>query len=1274
MDIKSIFSEALEKGTPKERAAYLDKACGNDAELRAKVEALLKAHQAAGGFLEAPVFGADVTLESSAKIEGPGTRIGRYELLELIGEGGMGLVYLAEQKEPVKRRVALKIIKPGMDSKQVIARFEAEKQALALLEHPNIAHVFDAGTTETGRPYFVMEYVKGMSITRYCDERKLNIEQRLRLFEQVCEAVHHAHQKGIIHRDIKPSNILVSVHGDRAVPKIIDFGIAKAITQPLTDKTFVTFQGQLLGTPEYMSPEQVDLATQDIDTRSDIYSLGVVLYELLAGVLPFERESFERAGFAEIQQTIRELEPASPSIRLTKLGEKAKTIAASRGTQVITLARRLHRELEWIPLKAMRKDRCRRYRSASELADDIRNYLNGLPLIAGPETAIYRVRKFVYKHAGSVATVVLVVAAIVLGLVISTAMYFRAEHALQREAAARAEAERQAHISQAVNEFLNKDLLASFDPHSAKGRVITVIEILDTAAERLEGKFKDAPFIEASIRDTLGATYMSLGKYTAAKPHLERALELRRSQLGEEHPDTLKSMTDLGYQYMNQYNFKKGESLFSKVLEIRCRVLGGEHLDTLSSMHNLGTAYHWLGRYKEAETLRVKVLEIRRRVLGEEHLDTLGSMIVLADLYQVQGRYSEAEALDVKLLEIHRRKGGEEDSGTLQSMINLAWLYQVQGRYSEAEPLYVKVLEIRRRVLGEEHLDTVNSMSDLGWLYYTQGRYSEAEPLFVKTLEIRRRVLGEEHLDTLRSMSYMGKLYCKQNRYNEAETLFVKKHEILQHTDELTVGWVDDKENITMLMEHFEPQGVEQYKAGAYEEAVVTLKRVDKYHRTMLNEESQPREIAYIAMALHQLGRNQEAQASLEQLRELFEGGKYISQEHYLYEAEQLFASENSKVYLAWERIKAGKLDEASQLAEELRISADPNIAGCAQRITKTIARALYRRAKADSPSKSYSGVIADYEAVVHIDPNYARALHDLAWLRIACPIAEPHDGVKAVKAATKACELTSWENHEYISTLAIAYSEAGDFAAAIKWQKKAISLLLLLPEDKPVTWQRDNYEARLKLYQSGKAYTKNFSAEKISIWYKFDEAKDGNVIDSSGNNLHGKLIGDAKIISDPERGNVLSLDGDGDYVDCGNTPPFNHIELLTIAAWIKARAFDKDLQALITTGDGGIEFTRNGKFPLADTYGTIDANDGKWHHVALVYDGTKFYLYMDSKLDSEALWPASMATNTTEEIHILIGENAPETGHCWNGLIDDVRIYSYALSEAEIKALYKGK
>ncbi|HUU19879.1 MAG TPA: protein kinase [Sedimentisphaerales bacterium] len=440
-DIEAIYNAALKKVSEAERSAYLDAVCGDDSVLRARVEALLKAHEEAGDFLEVPAIELNATLDKPPMIEGPGTMIGRYKLLELIGEGGMGLVYLAEQQEPVRRNVALKIVKLGMDTKQVIARFEAERQTLAVLDHPNIAHVFDAGTTKAGRPYFVMEYVEGMSITKYCDEQKLNIEERLELFRQVCEGVQHAHQKGIIHRDIKPSNILISNHGDKAVPKIIDFGIAKAITQPLTEETFFTHEGQLLGTPEYMSPEQVDLVTQDIDTRSDIYSLGVLLYVLLAGVLPFDRESLEHAGFAELQRTIREDEPPLPSTRLTTLGDKAKAIAESRRTQIITLTRRLHRELEWIPMKAMRKDRTRRYRSASELADDIQNYLTGTPLIAGPESTVYRARKFVRKHAGSVATAALLLVVIILGLAVSILMGCRAEQARQDEVTARKQVE-----------------------------------------------------------------------------------------------------------------------------------------------------------------------------------------------------------------------------------------------------------------------------------------------------------------------------------------------------------------------------------------------------------------------------------------------------------------------------------------------------------------------------------------------------------------------------------------------------------------------------------------------------------------------------------------------------------------------------------------------------------------------------------------------------------------------------------------------------------------
>ncbi|MHC4559145.1 MAG: protein kinase domain-containing protein [Planctomycetota bacterium] len=359
----------------------------------------------------------------------PVPKITGYQILSTLGEGGCGIVYLADQREPVKRRVALKVIKPGMDSKQVIARFEAEEQALALLDHPNISRVFSAGATGASRPYFVMEYVKGVPITEHCDRHKLSIEDRLDLFLQVCDAIQHAHQKGIIHRDIKPSNILVSIEGDSAILKVIDFGVAKAISQPLTERTLFTEQGQLIGTPEYMSPEQAEMTAQNIDTRSDIYSLGILLYELLTGTLPFDKETLRKAAFGEIQRIIRQQDPPRPSTRLSSLGEEATTIAQSRRTEIGTLIKRLHKELEWIPLKAMRKEPNERYRSASEFADDIKNYLEGSPLIAGPESVGYQVKKFVKRNRVLVTSVIIVLVAVIAGAIVSTIFAIRESRA-----------------------------------------------------------------------------------------------------------------------------------------------------------------------------------------------------------------------------------------------------------------------------------------------------------------------------------------------------------------------------------------------------------------------------------------------------------------------------------------------------------------------------------------------------------------------------------------------------------------------------------------------------------------------------------------------------------------------------------------------------------------------------------------------------------------------------------------------------------------------------
>jgi len=446
-----------------------------------------------------PFFSAsseDVTDSYGCSGEMLGGQIGPYKLLGILGEGGYGIVYLAEQQEPIRRRVALKIIKPGMDTKQVIARFEAERQALALFNHPNIAHVYEAGITKTGRPYFVMEHVKGIPVTEHCDQEKSGIEERLKLFLDICDAIQYAHQKGIIHRDIKPSNILVSIDSKGAVPKVIDFGVAKAISQSLTERTLYTEQGQLIGTPEYMSPEQAEMTTQDIDTRSDVYSLGVVLYELLTGVLPFDPETLREAGIDRLRQIIREEEPKTPSTHLSYLGEKAKQIAANRRTGAGTLANRLHKELEWIPMKAMRKERVRRYRSVSELADDIQNYLDGNPLIAGPESVMYKTRKFVRRHAGTVGAATAIVVLLIVGLIVSTSLYVQAEQArniAQNQAEARRQALYRNSVARAYAEYQTgyagniKRLLASCPADLRGWEWYYLYNIRDEARQTLSG-------------------------------------------------------------------------------------------------------------------------------------------------------------------------------------------------------------------------------------------------------------------------------------------------------------------------------------------------------------------------------------------------------------------------------------------------------------------------------------------------------------------------------------------------------------------------------------------------------------------------------------------------------------------------------------------------------------------------------------------------------------------------------------------------------------------
>jgi tetratricopeptide (TPR) repeat protein len=790
---KAVFLGAVDITSPPERSAYLDKACEGNAELRARVEALLKDHDEAGDFLEKTPLGQDATLEPPLLTEGPGTVVGRYKLLEQIGEGGMGVVFMAEQEEPIRRQVALKIIKPGMDTRQVIARFEAERQALALMDHPNIARVLDAGATRTGRPYFIMELAKGVPLTEYCDANRLSTPERLALFIEVCHAVQHAHQKGIIHRDLKPSNVLVTLHDGKPVPKIIDFGIAKATSQRLTEKTMFTSYGQMIGTPAYMSPEQAEMGGLDVDTRSDIYALGVLLYELLTGTTPFDEKHLRTAGYQEIQRIIREVEPLKPSTRLGTLKDTLASVAAQRHTEPARLARLVRGDLDWIVMKTLEKDRARRYETADGLILDIQHHLAHEPVLAGPPGAAYRARKFLRRHRTGAVAGLLVFLALAAGLAGTTVGLLRARdsaraaeqeanRATQEAARATQEADRatqEAAKAEAVTRFF-QETLEAIDPESARGREVTVREVFDKAAKDIGTKFAGQPLVEAAVRGTLGTTYLALGDHAAAHSQLSSAFGIRRQILGEEHPDTLKSMMNLATALRVQGKSAQAEQMYRQVLEVQERVRGKEHPDTLKSMMSLASTPNTRGKHAEAEQMHRQVLEVQERVLGKEHPNTLANMMNLANALHVQGKYAEAEQMHRQVLEVEERVLGKEHLQTLIGMTNLANTLNARGKAAEAEQMHRQVLEVQERVRGKEHPDTLLSMNNLASALRMQGKYAQAEQGFRRVIEIAEKMAADLPSETnyrvplVRSLSSLGRVLREDGRPQEAARYILK--------------------------------------------------------------------------------------------------------------------------------------------------------------------------------------------------------------------------------------------------------------------------------------------------------------------------------------------------------------------------------------------------------------------------------------------------------------------------------------------------------------------
>jgi serine/threonine protein kinase len=709
--------------------------------------------------------------EGAASGEGaPPPVIGPYKILKTLGEGGMGTVYLAQETGAIERKVALKIVKLGMDTKQVIARFESERQALAMMSHPNVAKVFAAGTTEHGRPYFAMEYVDGAPITEYCDQHRLDIDARLELFSAVCSAVQHAHQKGIIHRDLKPGNVLVTVEDGQPVPRVIDFGIAKATERQLTQKTVFTEHGQLIGTPAYMSPEQAEMTNLDIDTRTDIYSLGVLLYELLTGALPFASETLRRAAFDQLLRIIREQEPPRPSARVSTLGEDSQALARHRDTDPATLARELRGDLDWIVMKALEKDRTRRYESAVELAADIRRHLADEPVSASPPGATYRLGKFIRRNRIAVIAGSAVLAALLVGLIVSSSLYVRSERERRRAVEAEALAENRLAQSTAVTGFL-QNMLSAADPFQAEPQPkdLSVREAVDAAASRIDEEFTGQPEVEAAVRYTMGVTYHGLAELEEAEEQLSAALSVQRQLHGNHHPDAMETLWSLALVKEHQEDRASSRRLLQELLTLSRARPQELNTYTANALHELAFIAYVEGRYVEADSLFAEVLPLRHEAEGGASEGLGQTLHAYGMVKKLLGQHEEAERLLREALEVKRQVYGDDHPDVAECITNLGHFLLSQGRLEEAESLAIEGYEMARRLLGDGHTRTINLAWQVGNVLRSQGRTGEAKDFTLTNLARQREVLGDRHVRLKSTLYQLGHIALGLDELAEAE-------------------------------------------------------------------------------------------------------------------------------------------------------------------------------------------------------------------------------------------------------------------------------------------------------------------------------------------------------------------------------------------------------------------------------------------------------------------------------------------------------------------------
>ncbi len=728
--------------------------------------------------------------------------MGPFRLLQFIAEGGMGAVYMAEQIEPIRRKVAVKLIKPERSSKAVLARFDAERQALALMNHPGIASVIDAGLSPRGTPWFAMELVKGVSITKHCSNHYLDIAQRLKLFIPVCRAIQHAHLKGVIHRDIKPSNVLVAMYDDKAVPKVIDFGLAKAIHEPLTKQTLFTEFGRLMGTLSYMAPEQAKFNAMDVDTRCDVYSLGVLLYELLTGTTPLMAEDFIEAEIEERLRMIREDEAPTPSTRISNSSIAPEVPAGLPSPDLKSLAQQLRGDLDCIVLKCLQKDRDRRYETPEDLARDIESFLNNRPVTARPDSIAYRFQKLYRRKRLIVNSVAAIALTLFVTSVFSTGMAiaaFKAKaetdialgertEALNKRTEALKEVDKQKGIAieerdrarmeeettDEINRFLNVDLLWQASPEAQANRNIRIRDLLDSAAVRIADRFTDKPAVEAAIQQTLGNTYRSIGEFDKAELHLLRSLELRKLYPGAKPENILTCRHDLAVVKYRQGDLLSAESMHRSILEERTKLLGPEHPDSLQSKPEVALTLLAQRRFPEAERLFNEVLAQQQKIHGLNHDDTIATITNLGLVYHQTGRFAEAEQQHRQALDLLKQLHRIDHPRILSCTDNLALALMAQGKSDEAESLFRQLIQSSESVLGPKAPATLQARNNLGRLLITQQRFRDAAELFDQLLPLLVEVRGAGHVETLtcrdnfaQSVKGLGDLATAETAYRQ---------------------------------------------------------------------------------------------------------------------------------------------------------------------------------------------------------------------------------------------------------------------------------------------------------------------------------------------------------------------------------------------------------------------------------------------------------------------------------------------------------------------------